>query len=544
MNKKRKGVYYTPEILSNFLVKHIFEKYIFVKDLKILEPACGDGQFLSSILNSGVLKGKTNVRIDLVEINKAELQKASSLVNSKNSSHLSCKINAVNKDFLDFNPKSKYTLIIGNPPYINKKLLKKHQIKKCFDICTTSIPAFGETKNIWPAFLLQSINFLDENGVLCFVLPAELLQVNYTRSIRNYLLDIFDRIEIFMFDELIFDGIEQDVIAIIGVKNYKIKQEKGISFYQVDKLEDLKIPGYTEMHSNVHRERLDKWTNYLLSDEELNFIDDIAKRHKSINDYCLRAEVGIVTAANNFFIVPHSTVLNYKLEKIAKPIIKKGTVISDRIAISKTDFNILAKLGKAVYFLYFPEKEKDLLPKSYRLYIENGENEDLHKRYKMKLRNQWYHVPAVWASECLFLKRSHLYPRIITNDAVAYATDAFYRIDLKTEYDKCQFTFAFYNSLTLVLAELEGRFYGGGVLELIPSEFKRLKLPYNKNITVAEFNHLENLFKNKTEIESILDFTDKLLLPMLKPAELTRLRRIRLKLLNRRLKKRAISSNI
>jgi hypothetical protein len=36
---------------------------------------------------------------------------------------------------------------------------------------------------------------------------------------------------------------------------------------------------------------------------------------------------------------------------------------------------------------------------------------------------------------------------------------------------------AFHNSLTLLGAELEGRSFGGGVLELVPSEIARLPLP-------------------------------------------------------------------
>jgi hypothetical protein len=38
--------------------------------------------------------------------------------------------------------------------------------------------------------------------------------------------------------------------------------------------------------------------------------------------------------------------------------------------------------------------------------------------------------------------------------------------------------FSFYNSLTALFCEVEGRFYGGGVLELTPVEFRRLPLEY------------------------------------------------------------------
>lgn len=40
---------------------------------------------------------------------------------------------------------------------------------------------------------------------------------------------------------------------------------------------------------------------------------------------------------------------------------------------------------------------------------------------------------------------------------------------MKEEFEINSFIYLFYNSLTLIFAELEGRYYGG-VLELIPSE--------------------------------------------------------------------------
>ena len=40
----------------------------------------------------------------------------------------------------------------------------------------------------------------------------------------------------------------------------------------------------------------------------------------------------------------------------------------------------------------------------------------------------------------------------------------------------------FVNPLTALSAELEGRHYGGGVLELVPSEIERLILPMPKEV--------------------------------------------------------------
>ena len=79
------------------------------------------------------------------------------------------------------------------------------------------------------------------------------------------------------------------------------------------------------------------------------------------------------------------------------------------------------------------------------------------------------------------LKRSHDTPRLILNRLSAYTTDTAYRIrsDVGTAE---QLVYSFINGLTALSAELEGRHYGGGVLELVPSEIERLLLPLPSKI--------------------------------------------------------------
>jgi hypothetical protein len=77
------------------------------------------------------------------------------------------------------------------------------------------------------------------------------------------------------------------------------------------------------------------------------------------------------------------------------------------------------------------------------------------------------------------LKRAHHIPRLILNTAGAYTTDTAYRIRTKVGAQKL--VASFINPLTALSAELEGRHYGGGVLELVPSEIEKLLIPLAKN---------------------------------------------------------------
>jgi adenine-specific DNA-methyltransferase len=98
--------------------------------------------------------------------------------------------------------------------------------------------------------------------------------------------------------------------------------------------------------------------------------------------------------------------------------------------------------------------------------------------------------------------------------------------------------FSFYNSLTLLFAELEGRYYGGGVLELTPSEFKNLPLPYIQ-ISDNVYRDFANHFADKNDISDILNVVDASVLTEalgLTQEDIDRLGVLRNRLVRRRLK--------
>ncbi|WP_292462969.1 N-6 DNA methylase [Methanolobus sp.] len=535
-NQKQNGSYYTSPLLANFIVKHIFEHYVLPKKVKILEPSCGDGIFIEALLNHVPFDSISE--LTLVEKSNLELEKALKITQSYNPL---LKVNSFNTDFLEFQEdlSERYNLIIGNPPYIKKVLLSKRQRELCHKIHQNAELSSDCIKNIWTSFLLTSIKKLDENSVICLVLPAELLQVKYAKEIRKYLLDSFNRIEIFAFNELIFEKIEQDVIVLIASKEAASNGKDGISFYQVNKLEDLQIPQFIEKNSNVHRKTLDKWTNYLLEDEELNFIDDIRRRLMPIEYYCEKIGVGIVTAANSYFIVNDDKVDEYQLHSFSDSILSKSSDISGIIDITNEVISDLKQSNKKTNLITFPNVDIEEIDQSARKYIDYGESLDLDKRYKCKQRTNWYSVPYLWKCDGFFGKRAHKFPRVILNSAKINVTDSFYRINIKEEYDIKSLVFSFYNSLCLVLAELEGRYYGGGVLELTPNEFKKISLPYCENITNEHFLALGEMLKSEQNICNILNYTDNIILKEnigLEEHEIEKLRQIREKLVARRLK--------
>ena len=86
------------------------------------------------------------------------------------------------------------------------------------------------------------------------------------------------------------------------------------------------------------------------------------------------------------------------------------------------------------------------------------------------------------------------FPRIVYNQAEATSTDTIHRLTCKTA-NKEQVIANTYTWLTAASAEIEGRSYGGGVLELEPSEAERILMPTKLNgaMAVAESDNLIRL---------------------------------------------------
>ena len=90
--------------------------------------------------------------------------------------------------------------------------------------------------NTWVGFMVACIHMLKKNGKIAFVIPAEILQVAYAEDLRLFLSNELSKITLITFEELVFSGIEQEVVVFIGEKG---DFEKGIKILELNNLDDL-----------------------------------------------------------------------------------------------------------------------------------------------------------------------------------------------------------------------------------------------------------------------------------------------------------------
>jgi adenine-specific DNA methylase len=473
--QKLRGGYYTPEDLAQFLCAWVLE----IKPTRILEPSCGDGVFFSALRSAGA---SANLSITGFELNDEEASKS-----KKRATQVGLKAAKIHaEDFLSWaltNADTEgaiFDAVIGNPPFVRYQYLPApFQVRAEKVFRALDLP-FTKHTNAWVPFILASMKMLRPGGRLAMVVPAEIIHVMHAQSLRSYLGRECRRLVIVDPEELWFSGTLQGAVLLLAEKR-KDSSEKGegVGMYEVKNREFLtKRPATVfEAPQSINGKTVaGKWTRALLNAETRGLVDEL-ETHREVHRFIDVADVdvGIVTGANKFFLVTNEIVMKHDLKQWAHPMFGRSEHCPGVIYDAK-QHAANARAGNPTNFLWFPD-DKPLRHRKARTYIEAGESENLHTRYKCRIRSPWFSVPSVYATEIGMLKRSHDLPRLILNKIGAYTTDTAYRIRIIKGTSTNQLVACFVNGLTALSAELEGRHYGGGVLELVPSEIEKLVIP-------------------------------------------------------------------
>ncbi len=515
MNNKQSGSFYTPYELIKYMITKINKNF----SMSILEPSFGDGRFMDELLHNNY---KNITGIELFP------EKIQDYKNRKNN------VKLIHSDFIKFALKNnkKYDLIIGNPPYIAKKQLKQSERDTNSEILRYFNLSDNIFQNIWVSFVLGSLKLLKQNGIIYFVLPFEFLQVQYAERLRNYLESQFNYIEITTFEEKVFKEIEQDICLVYLTNKPKIRPS--ITYKTYDNINNMKLIS----SSKISRHKpLKKWSNSIINDKETSFLKELSKNYLKISELG-EISPGIVTGANDYFILNKSIASKLLNTNSCLPIISKGALMPNLLIFKKEDLNELENTDKPTQLINLCNIKENDFSKELKLYLSNDidkYNMKIRDRYKCRIRNRWFDVPIINNGDLMFFKRYNIYPKLVQNGANVYTTDIAYNIRLKEIYDAKSVAFCFYNSLTLALCEYNGRFYGGGVNELVPSEFKSLYIPYKK-IKSKDIEHVDKMFRSGIDIESIINYVDKIVFENIDMKQIDILREIRKKYYKRRLK--------
>lgn len=330
--RKKNGVYYTPNDVSEYIIANSFINFIdnsinktinyneiyntlinydneklnkILFNSKILDPTCGSGEFLLNtfIMKYNLLKETKNVddenilRItktlygndiddESTDISKIRLfMYVYSLLENKDYYKKLTKIlinNFTNYDFvLDSNKiNNKFEIIVGNPPYVE---YGKYDGKEKL------INKYG---NIYADVIKNSIDLLKCEGILGFIVPLSYIATTRMSKIREYVTEKCSKQILLSFadrPDCLFSGVHQKLNIVIFQKNCNKNKKIYVSNYKHWYKEERKelLNGRDVMISNYNLNFIPKIGNNI----EKNIFDKIFTTNKE-NLYDIQSQLG------------------------------------------------------------------------------------------------------------------------------------------------------------------------------------------------------------------------------------------------------------
>lgn len=435
----------------------------------------------------------------------------------------------VHRDFFSVAPGQGLPLahaVVGNPPYVRYQLANGsgdsgHRVAAAAGIQLTRLAS------TWAPFVLHSTAFVAPGGRLALVLPAELLHAQYAEEVLGFVQQRFARTALAVFEQRVFPGALEEVVLLFADGRGE-GQCRAVDVIQCDTTDDLDVrdmqarmaarscvPAST---GHAARQSASPGRQKLLAQLLPATTQDLYGQLAS-GSYAQMTtlgalgsvDIGAVTGANDFFLLAADDEPRLATELLRPAVSKAMHVKGARFAQGDYD-GMLANGTRCRLFVATSETHADLLATS-SAYQRRGRERGIHKRYKCRVREPWWAVPLPkHGAPTLFLTYcSSEYPRLVLNEAQVLHTNTVHGVSLRPDANPRALAAGFYNSLTLLSAELVGRSYGGGVLKLEPTEAEALLIPPVPDSAAEHLEQVDALLR-LGDLKAVLDLMDRLVL--------------------------------
>ncbi|MGB9756171.1 MAG: N-6 DNA methylase [Candidatus Bathyarchaeales archaeon] len=540
VERHRLGQYYTPPPI----VELITELCIKSPNDKVLDPACGSGGFLVKAYHKlKDLKKKENPFADEdrlheeilnqlhgVDINPFPAQLSSINLAIRNLKVVSRHVNVHTSDFFKVKPSMgivpQVDVVVTNPPYTRQEEMEyKDQIREeALTYSNGSKIQLDARAGIYAYFFTHSAKFLKEHGMMGQITSDTWLDVGYGEDLKRFFLEHFKIHAIIWYDVRAFEKALVGTCITILEKEDESKEDRDnniVKFVRIKKavpteeivraietakedFEDERI-GITVKRQKELEPR-EKWGKFLraptiyykiLSHPKVTKLGKIASVRR-----------GITSGANEFFYLDKEKVNFWSIEaEYLKPIIVSPKEM--KIEINSDD------ISQWVLFVHKPKEE--LSRTNVLKYIQWGEEVEtqikggtkggtivkgFHNLSTVKSRKLWYDVGEREPASILRSRRIWEKCVYFLNNANALANDSLYEIRPNNRNDVKVLAGILNSSAAAFISELEGRFYGGGVLELEVYETKNMTVIDPSKLSWSERQRIEKAFSKVCRAQS------------------------------------------
>lgn len=484
--RKGRGAFFTPEPIADHLADWAVSRN---PQARILDPTCGEAVFLLAagrhLRAAGCAAEDLKDRLFGVDLHASSLAEARRLLRKQGLD-----ASLLPADFFSLSTPAQLDCklpemdaVIGNPPFVRYQRHVGEPRKRALEAALAQKVRLSGLASSWAPLLAHACGFLKPEGRLAMVLPAELLTVGYAEPVRRWLMERFERVHLVVFEQLQFaDAMEKVVLVVAGGQG---PSSGAFSLHYVQSAEDL-ADYWTYDGTSIPTVESGKWSDLLFSSpRRSNLYRRVSAGFVNLEEYG-RPELGTVTGANRFFALTEKTRLQYglaehQLVKISPP----GTKHLNGTAFRECDWQRLRELDERVWLLW---PKADDGSAQLQKYLAVGEALGVHLAYKCTIRDPWWRVPVVPAPDLFFTYMSHRYPRLISNTAKVTFLNSMHGLRLRKGHrglSKAALPLLMLNSVTMIGAEVGGRFYGGGILKMEPREAALLPAPPPSQLQAA-----------------------------------------------------------
>ncbi len=491
--QKLLGAVYTPSRVAAALVRWAVRSPMD----RVLDPACGDGVFL------------TAARTRLADLGVAQPV----CVGVDIDPQAAATSQAICGDFFEwaqsslFQTAPTFDVIVGNPPFIRSHLFPERSRGLAFQQMRHMGLHPSRLMSTWAPFVAVSCSLLSDMGRLALVVPEELLHVSYARELRRFLPARFRRVIVCLPNGDLFPSVQQSVVLLLCDQDPA--GPGGLLTMSFGQLEAG--PPY-EAEPAPAWDWCAKWTHLFLSSHERRTVSEAFDQlgWRPFKEYG-RVEVGVITGANDFFILSRDKAAALSMDgEHLVPIVTSARDLRG-VNLSTADFDALVERGRPSYLIHVSEPAS-ALPLALRDYLARGMEQGIHRQFKCRNREPWYAVPSVWPADALLLRQAGHVPRLVHLSQRCTSTDTIHRVRWQQPAHGKRHAAGFLNTWTLLACELTGRSYGGGVLELMPSEANNLPLPPPVDELDTVFEDVDALVRSR-RFDAAIQTVDAVVMP-------------------------------
>lgn len=404
--------------------------------------------------------------------------------------------------------------VVGNPPYVryqgfNGSAARAHELAAAAGVRLTRLASS------WAPFLIHAAAFVAPGGRLAQVLPAELIHAQYAAGVLDYLRTGFRHVSIAVFEERVFPGALEEVVLLFAddrgehpAGDIKVVSVGDLAALDLDRLAADRVVDRGRRGAD-HRSKL---LSQLLPEQTRRVYERLSAEDEVERLGALASvDIGVVTGANDFFTLSVEDAAELAPTLIRPAVSKAAQVAGARLSRDDHD-QLLARGQRGLLFVANHRTDGHALDTA-NAYLERGRLAGIDQRYKCRVRNPWWALPLPKAgvADLLLTYCANRYPRLAFNEAGVLQTNTIHGVTLEDRDLAPALAAGFYNSLTLLSAELVGRSYGGGVLKLEPTEAEDLLLPPIPSNLAHLLDQVDAFVRGKN-FTDLLDLVDAIVL--------------------------------